>query len=79
MGVLLFQDHLKMFETFLQAFSLNVLYLRNPGSQNYTVNTPYQQMLLAVYVIAFCSCMMLFSSLVSFCRFLHFSSCMVHI
>ena len=66
MGVLLFGDHLKMFGTFLQAFSLGVVYLRKTGVENFVVDTPYQQMLLALYVIAFCVCMILFSNLVSF-------------
>jgi hypothetical protein len=65
MGVLLFGDHLKMFGTFLQAFSLNMVYLRRTGTNNLIVDTPYQQMLLALYVIAFCVCMILFSNLVS--------------
>ncbi len=73
MGVLLFGDHLKMFGTFLQAFSLGVVYLRKTGVENFVVDTPYQQMLLALYVIAFCVCMILFSNLVSFISlFLYF-------
>ena len=64
-GVVLFGDHLKMFTTFVQAFLLNVAYLRNTGSGNLVVETPYQQMLLALYVIAFCVCMTLFYNLVS--------------
>ena len=65
MGVLLFGDHLKMYETFVQALSQNVIFLRKTGAENLMANTPYQQMLLAVYVIAFCVCMILFFNLVS--------------
>ncbi|XP_028404210.1 polycystic kidney disease 1-related protein-like isoform X2 [Dendronephthya gigantea] len=69
-GLLLFGDHLKMFSSFLQAFSLNILYMRKNGAENFKVEPTYHQMLLAVYVIAFCVWMMLFSNLVkaAFCQ-----------
>ena len=76
MGVMLFGNSVKMFGTFVQAFSLNVMYLRSSGAENFIVDSSYQQMLLTVYVIAFCVCMTLFSGLVSsislfiFCAFL---------
>jgi hypothetical protein len=65
MGVLLFGDHLKMYETFVEAFSQVVVYLRRTGAENLVADTPYQQMLLAFYVVAFCVCMIFFSNLVS--------------
>ena len=65
MGVLLFGDHLRLFGTFLQAFSLNVMYLRSSNAENLIVDSSRQQMLITVYVIAFCVCMVVFSSLVS--------------
>lgn len=61
-GVLLLGNNLRMFKTFLQAFSLNMLYLRQIDTGNFIADAPYQQLLLAVYVLAFCLFMLLFSN-----------------